>query len=91
MQPGWWETNYDGVNDVKEKPYPITYAGTDLADRDSDGDGVHDGLDDQDHDGVINLQEIVNGTDGATSDPYNPCDPNPAAPYCALHGADPSS
>jgi hypothetical protein len=68
------------------KPYPLSFL-----DWDSDGDLVTDGLDDQDHDGLINLEEIVNGTDGATSDPYNPCDPNPAAPYCALHGADPSS
>jgi hypothetical protein len=41
-----------------EKPYPITYAGTDLVDADSDGDGVRDGADDQDHDDLPNLMEL---------------------------------
>ena len=41
-----------------EKPFPITYAGTDLVDPDSDGDGVRDGADDQDHDDVPNLMEL---------------------------------
>ena len=59
MTPDWWEENYDGVNDVKEKPYPVRYAGTEMADRDSDGDGVHDGLDDQDHDGLRNQWEVA--------------------------------
>jgi hypothetical protein len=59
MTPFWWESHYDGVNDVKELPYPVTYAGTDMLDRDSDGDGVHDGLDDQDHDGLRNQWEVA--------------------------------
>jgi hypothetical protein len=59
MTPLWWETNFDGVNDDLEKPYPVTYAGSDLSDRDSDGDGVHDGLDDQDHDGLANQWEVA--------------------------------
>ena len=56
-----------------EKPYPITYAGTDLVDPDTDGDSVRDGADDQDHDDVPNLMELsrwpprsgVRGVDGA--------------------------
>jgi hypothetical protein len=40
-----------------EKPYPLSYAGTDLDDPDSDGDGVLDGADDQDHDDIPNLME----------------------------------
>ena len=51
--PGYWAACY-----TKEKPYPIAYAGTDLVDPDTDGDGVRDGADDQDHDDVPNLMEL---------------------------------
>jgi hypothetical protein len=40
-----------------EAPYPLSYAGTDLDDPDTDGDGVLDGADDQDHDDIPNLME----------------------------------
>jgi hypothetical protein len=53
MQPEHWASCYN-----EEKPYQITYAGTDLADSDSDGDGVRDGADDQDHDDVPNIDEL---------------------------------
>ena len=36
----------------------VTYAGTDIADEDSDGDGVRDGADDQDHDDIPNIDEL---------------------------------
>ena len=35
-----------------------TYAGTDLVDADTDGDGVRDGADDQDHDDIPNIMEL---------------------------------
>ena len=41
-----------------EKPYHVAYAGTDIADADTDGDGVRDGADDQDHDDIPNLAEL---------------------------------
>jgi hypothetical protein len=41
-----------------ELPYPIAYAGTSVVDADTDGDGVLDGADDQDHDDVPNLMEL---------------------------------
>jgi hypothetical protein len=50
---GFWQGCY-----VKEKPYPIRYAGTSLVDPDTDGDGVRDGADDQDHDDVANIMEM---------------------------------
>jgi hypothetical protein len=50
---GWWSSCYPG-----EKPYYVTYADTDIADPDSDGDGVRDGADDQDHDDFPNLMEL---------------------------------
>ena len=41
-----------------EKPWHITYAGPSHVDADSDGDGVRDGADDQDHDDVPNVMEL---------------------------------
>src|ERR671914_542249 len=68
---GWWSSCYPA-----ETPYYVTYADTDLADPDSDGDGVRDGADDQDHDDLPNLMEMsrldaatpVRGLDGACGD-----------------------
>ena len=42
----------------KETPYPITYGGVDLTDPDTDGDGIRDGADDQDHDDLPNVMEL---------------------------------
>jgi hypothetical protein len=53
VRADWWQSCY-----VKELPYYITYADTDIADPDSDGDGVRDGADDQDHDDLPNLMEL---------------------------------
>jgi hypothetical protein len=50
---GYWKACY-----VQEKPYTVSYGGTDLVDPDSDGDGVRDGADDQDHDDIPNLMEL---------------------------------
>jgi hypothetical protein len=52
-QAGWWSGCYP-----KETAYYITYTDTDLADPDTDGDGVRDGADDQDHDDVPNVMEL---------------------------------
>jgi hypothetical protein len=53
MLSGYWKACYR-----KEAAYPLTFAGTDLVDPDSDGDGVRDGADDQDHDDLPNLMEL---------------------------------
>ncbi len=53
MTPEYWAGCYD-----EEKPYGVEYAGTDLTDPDSDGDGVRDGADDQDHDDIPNVMEL---------------------------------
>ena len=55
MAPGFWKKCYESVGEV---PYPVEYAGTDLADGDSDNDGIRDGADDQDHDDIPNLMEL---------------------------------
>lgn len=41
-----------------ETPYTIRWAGTDLTNADSDGDGVRDGADDQDFDDLPNVMEL---------------------------------
>jgi hypothetical protein len=53
MVSAWWKSCYPS-----EQPYPIDYAGTSLTDADSDGDGILDGADDQDHDDVPNIMEL---------------------------------
>ena len=53
MTPGYWSACY-----LWESPYPVEYAGTRLDDGDTDGDGVRDGADDQDHDDLPNLMEL---------------------------------
>lgn len=53
MTPDWWASCYTG-----EAPFGIPYAGTDPTDADSDGDGVRDGADDQDHDDIPNVMEL---------------------------------
>jgi len=50
--PGWRKARYD-----RETPYIIGYAGTNPVDPDSDGDGLVDGIDDQDHDDYPNVVE----------------------------------
>ena len=61
MTQQWWKDAY-GKN---EHPYPdvmtsteLQWIGTSMTDPDTDGDGVKDGADDQDHDGLSNAFEI---------------------------------
>jgi Bacterial TSP3 repeat len=53
LLPSWYAGTYNG-----DHAYTIKYAGTNPTDPDSDGDGVRDGADDQDHDGVPNFDEV---------------------------------
>jgi hypothetical protein len=53
MGPGWWTTFYSNEPAFTKIPYE----GTQIDDPDSDGDGVLDGADDQDHDGYPNIVE----------------------------------
>ena len=71
MTVKWWTTCYSA-----EKPYNIEYIGTDVVDPDTDGDGVRDGADDQDHDDIPNVMELsriaasgVNDTNGQECKP----------------------
>jgi hypothetical protein len=55
MQPSYWAACYKAID---ETPYPVKYDGTDLTDPDTDGDGIRDGADDQDHDDIPNAMEL---------------------------------
>ena len=52
MRQEYWNELYP-----KESPYYLTYQGTRLDDPDSDGDGIRDGADDEDHDDIPNVME----------------------------------
>lgn len=81
----------------KEPVYQIKYEGTDWLDQDSDGDTVIDGLDDNDHDDFLNVEEAVdrgwpsrNKKDqdtgdrtGLWTDPFNPCLPSVRSRTCS--------
>ena len=59
MIQDWWDAAYSGEGAFpKETRYVLTYPGVSIFDPDSDGDGLKDGLDDQDHDGLSNQFEI---------------------------------
>jgi hypothetical protein len=80
LQPTWWQA----VRPFKdETPYFNTYIGTEMADRDTDGDGVVDGDDDQDFDGWNNVQEMRRGPHFVH--PFNPCLPDPNSRTCSRH------
>src|SRR5918992_365929 len=53
MVASWWAACYPS-----EEPFHISYSGTDVVDPDTDGDGVRDGADDQDHDDIPNVMEL---------------------------------
>jgi hypothetical protein len=99
----WWTGVYE-----KEGPYThVTFAGTKWLDGDTDGDGVYDGMDDNDHDDFWNAEEIARGTPSVNSsgastgittglwvNPFNPCLPNRDSRTCPPYvplGADPWS
>ena len=74
MTAEYWKGCYD-----REKPYGVSYAGTSVVDPDTDGDGILDGADDQDHDDVPNMMELSrNAASGHVDwDPYKgTCHPN---------------
>ena len=59
----WWEVEFE------EPAFQIAYRGTDWLTRDSDGDGLGDGLDDQDFDDFQNIEELFRGTRSNMRDP----------------------
>lgn len=58
MRADWWISAYDGTNDVLETKYTVTFGPVSMLDPDSDGDGLADGPDDTDFDGLSNSFEV---------------------------------
>jgi hypothetical protein len=80
---GWWIGVYKN-----EKPYlPAKFYELDAINPDTDGDGVPDGADDQDHDGWSNYDEmqLSRGGSGIRVQPYNPCLPDPYSRTCSRY------
>lgn len=78
MTPAWWAAAYKN-----EAPYTEPYAGTSAIDPDSDGDGLLDGADDQDHDLWTNADELYRFP--YRVQPFNPCLPDYNSPTCSNH------
>jgi hypothetical protein len=96
---GWWPSTFDGNGRPKESKYPeLDFLDNEdlgsldaAADPDMDGDGVRDGADDHDHDGLSNAFEVHRPSDYLTDafapgggpgpniwayvNPFNPCKP----------------
>jgi hypothetical protein len=91
---GWWSKIWKD-----EKPYTTPYPEVDWLDPDTDGDGIPDGDDDQDHDDVTNVRETTGsravpffgfGRD-VWVQPYNPCLPNYRSRSCSKHPPPPDN
>jgi hypothetical protein len=90
----WWKkVQWDvkphvGAGKYTEPPYTIRqFNDLDPTNKDSDGDGIIDGLDDQDNDGWSNFAEMQLTRDeiGYRVNPFNPCLPDPRAVTCSRH------
>src|SRR4051794_15318220 len=88
--PSWW---VGAKGDVAYSQ--IDYQGTDWLDPDTDGDKTIDGLDDQDDDDFLNIEEVYRGAVSRTKDdkptmartglwvsPFNPCLPSIRSRTC---------
>jgi hypothetical protein len=75
MLPEYWKACYDS-----EPAYQIAYRGTSHVDADSDGDGIRDGADDQDHDDVPNVMELSRVAASGLYDGQRICQPADGLP-----------
>jgi hypothetical protein len=81
--PTWWGAAYVG-----EQAYSIsTFYTVSPIVSDTDGDGVLDGADDQDHDDYSNFTEMQRSRSqvGLRVQPYNPCLPDPHSRTCSRY------
>jgi hypothetical protein len=78
---GWWQKVYE------EPPFRNELAGMDWLDKDTDGDGVLDGIDDVDQDGFWNVEELERGTPSSSEvDMGDGPDPDHASDGTAASG-----
>jgi len=75
-QAWWWKTYAD------ERAYAVSFPQLDWLDPDTNGNGIKDGKDDQDHDGYTNQQEVVRTSRWVQ--PYNPCLPDWHVGSCSV-------
>ncbi|MGI8511425.1 MAG: hypothetical protein ACR2NH_02240 [Solirubrobacteraceae bacterium] len=81
MTQGYWATFWEA-----EKQYPVRWPQPDYLDRDSDGDGLRDGDDDQDADDVSNITESIRRREGGTwVQPFNSCLPDFQSRTCTRY------
>lgn len=90
LTPRWWEGVFPSETSFAGKEGAQVMAGLSLTDPDTDGDTLTDGADDQDQDGLTNLEELdrhytVISRGNLWVNPYNPCLPDPTARVCTLH------
>lgn len=89
MTQKWWSGKNE---DWGEKDYKVrVFNDTDPLNPDTDGDGIVDGLDDQDNDGWNNMMEQYRAAVYPTGylpymvNPYNPCLPDYHSPTCTRY------
>jgi hypothetical protein len=70
MTPEYWSSCYGG-----ESAFGIAYGSTDMTDPDTDGDGIRDGADDQDHDDIPNVMELSRNAASGLWDGLSECKP----------------
>jgi len=85
MTIGWWPAAYSTEKHFVGRPGAATLFAPSFLDPDSDGDGLIDGLDDQDHDGFANRDELKRVIGQPKYHVYNPCLPDPDSRTCSLH------
>jgi hypothetical protein len=76
MSKPYWDGLYKD-----ETPYYLNYAGTRLDDYDTDGDGIYDGADDQDHDDVPNMMECSRSMAAGLGEDASDDDPDDTRPW----------
>ncbi len=89
MTQEWWKAYGDFYGEVVYTDRP--FDNPDPTDPDTDGDGLIDGLDDQDQDGWNNVQELTrsavyaNNYIGYMVNPFNPCLPDWKSRTCSRY------
>jgi hypothetical protein len=75
MRDNYWKSCYS-----VEKPYYVGYQSTSPTDADTDGDGIRDGADDQDHDDIPNVMELSRYAASGLFDGIGSCEVDPDKP-----------
>jgi hypothetical protein len=88
----WWAAKYTTEGTYPDAVDGGSITGTNWLDADTDGDKIVDGLDDQDHDDLLNIEELTRGPavsqgthSGLWVNPFNPCLPWRQSATCDLH------